>query len=92
VRRYCVRVRRWSIPLDVRLWRLTLLFLVVVGYTLGDDALVSAAEQPDRGGTIVWAVHEGMPHFDIHVEGSYILAQPVGPLYNCDAPWQAPVQ
>ena len=48
----------------------------------GDDAPVSAAEQPDRGGTIVWAVHEGMPHFDIHVEGSYILAQPVGPLYN----------
>ena len=23
-----------------------------------------------------------MPHFDIHIEGSYILAQPVGPLYN----------
>lgn len=23
-----------------------------------------------------------MPHFDIHVEGSYILAQPVNPLYN----------
>ena len=31
---------------------------------------------------MIWAVHEGMPHFDIHAEGSYILAQPVGPLYN----------
>ena len=31
---------------------------------------------------MIWAVHEGMPHFDIHVDGSYILAQPVGPLYN----------
>jgi peptide/nickel transport system substrate-binding protein len=43
---------------------------------------VLAAEQRDKGGTIIWAVHEGMPHFDIHIEGSYILAQPVGPLYN----------
>jgi peptide/nickel transport system substrate-binding protein len=82
VRRYCVRTRSWSIPPYVWLWRLTLLFLVVWGYTLGDDAPVGAAEQPDRGGTIVWAVHEGMPSFDIHMEGSYILAQPVGPLYN----------
>jgi peptide/nickel transport system substrate-binding protein len=43
---------------------------------------LDAAEQPSKGGTIVWAVHEGMPHFDIHVDGTYILAQPVGPLYN----------
>src|SRR5262245_6654522 len=69
-------------PLEVWRWRLTLLFFVAVGYTLSTDAPVGAAEQPDRGGTIVWAVHEGMPSFDIHVEGSYILAQPVGPLYN----------
>ena len=68
--------------LYVWLWRLVLLFLVVLGYTLSGDDSVGAAEQPDRGGTIIWAVHEGMPHFDIHVEGSYILAQPVGPLYN----------
>ena len=47
-----------------------------------DYAPVVAAEQPDRGGSILWAVHESMPHFDIHAEGSYILAQPVGPLYN----------
>ena len=83
MRRYCVRARPCSVPLlYMWLWRLTLLFLVVLGYTLGDDTPVGAAEQPDRGGTIVWAVHEGMPHFDIHAEGSYILAQPVGPLYN----------
>jgi peptide/nickel transport system substrate-binding protein len=43
---------------------------------------LAMAQQPVKGGTIVWAVHEGMPTFDIHREGSYILAQPAGPLYN----------
>jgi peptide/nickel transport system substrate-binding protein len=82
VRRYCVRARSWSIPLHVWLWRLVLLCLVgLVGY-LSVAIPVAAAEQPARGGTIVWAVHEGMPSFDIHAEGSYILAQPAGPLYN----------
>src|SRR5215470_2551618 len=80
--RYCIHARPWSVPLYVWLWRLTLLLLVVWGYSLGDGALVGAAEQPDSGGTIVWAVHEGMPDFDIHYTGSYVLAQPVGPLYN----------
>jgi peptide/nickel transport system substrate-binding protein len=56
--------------------------LVVLGMALALQAPLYAAEQPDRGGTVIWAVHEGMPHFDIHAEGSYILAQPVGPLYN----------
>jgi ABC-type transport system substrate-binding protein len=41
-----------------------------------------AAEQPEKGGVIVWAVHEGMPSFDIHYETSYVAAQPIGPLYN----------
>jgi len=41
-----------------------------------------AAEQPDRGGTIVWAVHESMPSFDLHYDNSYIVSQPIGPLYN----------
>jgi peptide/nickel transport system substrate-binding protein len=36
----------------------------------------------DKGGTVVYAVHETMPSFDIHYETSYIAAQPVGPLYN----------
>src|SRR5262245_52336607 len=60
----------------------TLALLVVLGLVLAWQIPLPAAEQPDRGGTIIWAVHEGMPSFDIHAEGSYILAQPVGPLYN----------
>jgi peptide/nickel transport system substrate-binding protein len=55
---------------------------VILGLTLNAHECGLAAEPHDRGGTIIWAVHEGMPHFDIHVDGSYILAQPVGPLYN----------
>src|SRR5215831_4077941 len=82
MRRYCVRARPRSVSLYVRLWRLTLLFLVAWGYTLGDAAPIGAAEQPSKGGTIVWAVHEGMPDFDIHYQGTYIAAQPIGPLYN----------
>jgi peptide/nickel transport system substrate-binding protein len=82
VRRNCVRARSWSVPLYVWLRRLALLCLVGLGYTLSAETPINAAEQPARGGTVVWAVHEGMPHFDIHAEGSYILAQPVGPLYN----------
>jgi peptide/nickel transport system substrate-binding protein len=77
-----VRCRRlWEHPRRVGRWELTVL-LVVLGLTLVAHAGVGAAEPPIRGGTILWAVHEGMPHFDIHVDGSYILAQPVGPLYN----------
>src|SRR5919198_6065487 len=79
--RYCVRARPWFVHLYVWLWRLTLL-LLAAGYTLGDNTPVSAAEQPSKGGTIVWAVHEGMPDFDIHYQGTYIAAQPIGPLYN----------
>ena len=59
-----------------------MVLLVVWGLFLVGPDCVLAADQRDKGGTIIWAVHEGMPHFDIHIEGSYILAQPVGPLYN----------
>jgi peptide/nickel transport system substrate-binding protein len=45
-------------------------------------APLHAAEQPERGGTIVWAVHESMPSFDLHYDNSYIAGQPIGPLYN----------
>ena len=38
MRRYCIRARPWSVPLYMWLWKLTLLFLVVWGYTLGADA------------------------------------------------------
>jgi hypothetical protein len=55
---------------------------LIGGLTLAVHAGVGAAEQPSKGGTIVWAVHEGMPTFDIHYETTYIAAQPVGPLYN----------
>ena len=51
----------------------------MLGLTL---ASWGAAEQSSKGGTIVWAVHEGMPDFDIHYQGTYIAAQPIGPLYN----------
>ncbi len=73
--------RFWGHARRVGRWAITML-LVVLGLALVAHEGVSAAEQPEKGGTIVWAVHESMPHFDIHGDGSYILAQPVGPLYN----------
>jgi peptide/nickel transport system substrate-binding protein len=73
--------RPWGHAQRVERWGLTVL-LIVWGLTMVNHAYVVAAEQTDRGGTITWAVHESMPHFDIHGDGSYILAQPVGPLYN----------
>ena len=81
MRRRSIRGRPLAVPRYAGFWRL-LLLLLVMGLSLSNRATVGAAEQPDRGGTIIWAVHEGMSHFDMHVEGSYILAQPVGPLYN----------
>jgi peptide/nickel transport system substrate-binding protein len=56
-----------------------LALLLVVG--LGAVRL-PAALAVDKGGTVVWAVHESMPTFDLHYETTYIVAQPVGPLYN----------
>jgi peptide/nickel transport system substrate-binding protein len=76
------RRRPWEYAWRVGCWGLRAALLVVWGLALADPARVAAAEPPGRGGTIVWAVHETMPHFDIHGDGSYILAQPVGPLYN----------
>src|SRR6266446_4708187 len=60
----------------------TLLLSVVLGLVLALYVPLHAAAQPSKGGTIVWAVHEGMPDFDIHYQGTYIAAQPIGPLYN----------
>ena len=45
-------------------------------------AVSFSAEKPDTGGIIVWAVHESMPSFDLHFGNSYIVAQPIAPLYN----------
>jgi peptide/nickel transport system substrate-binding protein len=74
--------RSWEHARRVGRWGLRVALLVVWGLTLAGPAYVDAAEPPDRGGTIIWAVHEGMPSFDIHFETTYIAAQPVGPLYN----------
>jgi peptide/nickel transport system substrate-binding protein len=41
-----------------------------------------AAESADKSGTIVFAVHEFTPIFDIHNETSYIGIQPMNPIYN----------
>jgi peptide/nickel transport system substrate-binding protein len=60
-----------------RLGLVLLLGLSVVGSAVG-----RAADQPDKGGSIVYAVHESLPSFDIHYETSYIAVQPVTPLYN----------
>ena len=48
---------------------------------LGPSAL-SAADGTDKGGTIVFAVHEYGPSFDLHYETSYIAMQGLGPIYN----------
>ena len=61
-----------SLPVAV----LGLLAVLVLG------PVAPAAAQPERGGTVVWAVHEYMPSFDIMYETSYIAGQPLGPLYN----------
>src|SRR5215813_2211874 len=74
--------RPWEAPRCAGRWGVTLVLLVVLGSSMGDYAGVWAAASPDRGGTIVWAVHESMPSFDLHYETSYIVAQPIGPLYN----------
>lgn len=60
----------------------TLVLALVLGLVLALSTPLHAAEQPGKGGLITWAVHESMPHFDMHMDGSYILAQPLTPLYN----------
>ena len=64
--------------------RLTLVCMLVMGLGLVplSPSALHAGEQPQKGGIVIWAVHESMPSFDMHVDTSYILAQPVGPIYN----------
>jgi peptide/nickel transport system substrate-binding protein len=73
--------RPWDYARRGGRWGLAVL-LVVWGIILVGHECVVASEQPSKGGTIVWAVHEGMPDFDIHYQGTYIAAQPIGPIYN----------
>ena len=61
---------------------LTLGLMVLLGLGPAGQSPLFAAERPDKGGTVVWAVHEYMPSFDIMYETSYIAGQPLGPLYN----------
>jgi peptide/nickel transport system substrate-binding protein len=55
---------------------------VLMGFNIIAPSSLAAAEPPDKGGTIVWAVHETMPDFDPQYTTSYILQQPVGPIFN----------
>ena len=73
---------QWRVLRDARCCGRMLGLLVVVGLLVALHAPLHAAEPPERGGTLVWAVHESMPSFDLHYETSYIVAQPIGPLYN----------
>ena len=72
----------WGHAWRIGRWGLMMVLLVVGGLPLVNPTGVAAAAPPDRGGTLIWAVHEGMPSFDIHYETTYIAAQPVSPLYN----------
>src|ERR1043166_4950934 len=56
--------------------------LVMLWRVVTWHAPLPAAEPVDTGGSIVWAVHESMPSFDLHYDNSYIVSQPIGPLYN----------
>jgi hypothetical protein len=47
--------------------------LVIIGLVVTWQIPLPAAAQPARGGTIVWAVHESMPSFDLHYDNSYTL-------------------
>jgi ABC-type oligopeptide transport system substrate-binding subunit len=58
------------------------MLIVGLGLMPLGSAAVHAGEQPQKGGYIIWAVHESMATFDIHFDTAYILAQPVAPLYN----------
>ena len=44
--------------------------LVMLGLVVTWYAPLPAAEPVDTGGTIVWAVHESMPSFDLHYDNS----------------------
>ena len=61
---------------------LTLAVMLMPGLSPIGPSRSLAADTPDKGGTVVWAVHEFMPSFDIMYETSYIAGQPLGPLYN----------
>ena len=73
--------RLWESRRLAECWRLALVLVVIGGLTLTAAAVVTAAT-PEKGGTIIWAVHESMPSFDTHYETTYVAAQPIAPIYN----------
>ena len=66
--------------MTVSVFTLGLVVALALG-PVGHSPLV-AADQPEKGGTIVFAVHEYGPSFDIHYETSYIAMQGLSPIYN----------
>ena len=79
--RYFECVKLWQATRLARHWGVPLL-LLLCGLSLARSSTVVAAGKPDNGGTIVWAVHESMPTFDLHYETTYVAAQPITPIYN----------
>ena len=66
--------KSWDHARRIGRWGVAAVLLVVWALILADHAYVVAAEQPSKGGTIIWAVHEGMPDFDIHYQ-----TEPISP-------------
>jgi hypothetical protein len=54
---------------------LTLMVLIALALSVGGHSPLFAADQPAKGGTIIFAVHEYGPSSDIHYETSYIAIQ-----------------
>ena len=73
---------RYSVAFLWPLFSLTCLLIVGLGLTVTSASPVQAADKPEPGGIVIWAVHESMPDFDIYYESSYIAAQPIGPIFN----------
>ena len=72
--RYAKCRKLWQTMGLAGLWRLLRLLPVLLGLSLAASSAVVAAEKPDKGGTIIWAVHESMPSFDLHYETTYIVS------------------
>ena len=61
-------------------WVLLLCMVLLMG--LGAASLALAAEQPRRGGILNVALAGDPPSLDMHQELTFMVAQPLGPVYN----------
>jgi peptide/nickel transport system substrate-binding protein len=61
-------------------WVLLLSIVLLMG--LGAASLALAAEQPRRGGFLNVALAGDPPSLDMHQELTFMVAQPLGPVYN----------